>query len=158
MPKSIWDYPAELEIVQTRDFNAPIELVFDALTKPEHVRNWFAAFEDRVTVCDIDLRVGGDYHIVAVTPDGQECSFRGTYSVVESPTLTAQSWTFEGWDGVWADEVTELRERDGVTTITNTLRFRDQAGRDHMTKTDGQDDSWDKLDAYLGSLLAEDRV
>ena len=152
MPKSVWEYPNDLEIVQTREFKAPIELVFDVLTKPEHLRNWFAPFEDQLTVCDIDLRVGGEYHIVGVTPAGVECSFRGTYAEVEPPHRTAQSWTFEGWGDVWADEVTELTERDGVTTIVNTLTFRDQAGRDHMSKTDGQEDSWDKLDAYLQSL------
>src|SRR5262249_28763429 len=58
------EYPTDLEIVTTRQFDAPIQLVFDVLTKPEHVRNWFAAFEDKVTECSIDLRVGGDYRIV----------------------------------------------------------------------------------------------
>ncbi len=152
MPKSTWEYPNELEIVQTREFKAPIELVFDALTKPEHLRNWFAPFEDQMTVCDIDLRVGGEYHFVTVTPDGVECSFRGKFAEVEPPNRTAQSWLFDGWPDAWADEVTVLTERDGVTTIVNTLTFRDQAGRDHMQKTDGQEDSWDNLDAYLQTL------
>jgi uncharacterized protein YndB with AHSA1/START domain len=53
------------------------------LTKPEHVTKWFAPYEEKVTVCSIDLRVGGDYHIVFVTYDGRECSFRGTYLEVE---------------------------------------------------------------------------
>jgi uncharacterized protein YndB with AHSA1/START domain len=87
-----------------------------------------------------------------VTPEGVECSFRGTYTEVDPPTRTAQSWLFEGWPDAWADEVTELSETDGVTTITNTLTFRDRAGRAHMTKQDGQEDSWDKLAAYLRSL------
>ena len=72
------EFPSELEIVTTREFDAPLELVFDVLTKPEHVRNWFAPFMDQVTECSIDLCVGGNYHIVIVTPDGTECSFRGT--------------------------------------------------------------------------------
>ena len=46
-------YPGELEIVTTRQFDAPIELVFDVLTKPEHVRHWFAPFQDKMTVCSI---------------------------------------------------------------------------------------------------------
>ena len=53
------EYPNALEIVTTRQFDAPIELVFDVFTKPEHVRNWFAPFTDEVTECSIDLRVGG---------------------------------------------------------------------------------------------------
>jgi uncharacterized protein YndB with AHSA1/START domain len=154
---AVHEYPNALTLVTTREFDAPLELVFDVLTKPEHVRHWFAAFNDQVTVCEIDLRVGGDYHIVAVTPDGRECSFRGTYAEVERPTRTVQSWLFEGWPDAWADETTELRETDGVTTLTNTMVFRDQAGRDHMQKTDGQEDSWNKLEDYL-RLLVEQTV
>lgn len=56
---AVIEYPGELEIVTTREFDAPIGLVFDVLTKPEHVRHWFAFFEDKMTVCSIDLRAGG---------------------------------------------------------------------------------------------------
>jgi uncharacterized protein YndB with AHSA1/START domain len=123
------------------------------LTKPEHVRNWFAPFEDTVTVCEIDLRVGGHYHIVFVTGDGTECSFRGTYLEIEPPTRVVDTWLFEGWPDADAVETVELRDTDGVTTMTNTLAFRDEAGRDHMTKTDGWEDSFDKMEDYLLSLL-----
>ena len=85
---AVIDFPNELEIVTTREFDAPIELVFDVLTKPEHVSKWFAPFTCEVTECSIDLRVGGNYHIVFVTEDGTECSFRGTYLEVEPPTRT----------------------------------------------------------------------
>src|ERR1700691_4562774 len=71
----VGEFPSDLEIVTTREFDAPIGLVYDVLTKPEHVFKWFAPFEDKMTVCSIDLRVGGDYHMVVVTPDGEECSF-----------------------------------------------------------------------------------
>jgi uncharacterized protein YndB with AHSA1/START domain len=103
------EFPNELEIVLTREFDAPIELVFDVLTKPDHVRHWFAPFEDEMTVCSIDLRVGGKYHMVFVTDDGTECSFRGTYLEVEPPTRVVETWLFEGWpDAVarnsWSDE------------------------------------------------------
>jgi uncharacterized protein YndB with AHSA1/START domain len=57
---AVVEYPGELVIVTTREFDAPIELVFDVLTKPEHVRHWFAPFEDKMTVCSMDLRVGSD--------------------------------------------------------------------------------------------------
>jgi uncharacterized protein YndB with AHSA1/START domain len=149
---AVIEYPNELEIVTTREFDAPIELVFDVLTKPEHVRNWFAAFEDKVTECSIDLRVGGTYRIVSVTPDGRECAFRGTYLEVERPTRTVATWLFEGWPEAEAVESTDLSEADGVTTMTTSLAFRDQAGRDHMTRTDGQESSLDKLEDYLRSL------
>jgi uncharacterized protein YndB with AHSA1/START domain len=127
--------------------------VFDVLTKPEHVRHWFAPFQAEVTVCSIDLRVGGTYHIVFVTPDGTECSFRGTYVEVEPPTRTVSTWLFEGWPDAQAVETTELHETNGVTTLTMTLAFRDKAGRAHMTKSDGQEDSFNKMEDYLRSLL-----
>jgi uncharacterized protein YndB with AHSA1/START domain len=150
---SIIEFPSELEIVTTREFDAPIELVFDVLTKPEHVSNWFAPFMDQVTECSIDLRVGGNYHIVFVTPDGTECSFRGTYLEVEPPTRTVATWLFEGWPDAHAVETTELHETDGVTKLTMKLAFRDKAGRAHMTKSEGQEDSFNKMEDYLRSLL-----
>jgi len=151
-------YPSALEIVTTREFDAPLALVFDVLTKPEHVRNWFAPFTDQVTECSIDLHVGGDYHIVFMTEGGAECSFRGTYLEIEAPTRTVATWLFEGWPDAHAVETVELHEADGVTTMRMTLEFRDQAGRDHMTTHDGQEDSYDKLEDYLTSLLEQGAV
>jgi len=150
---SVVEFPSELEIVTTREFDAPLELVFDVLTKVEHVRNWFAPFKDQVTECSIDLRVGGDYHIVFVTPDGKECSFRGTYLEIDAPTRTVATWLFEGWPGADAVETVELHETDGVTTLTTRMAFRDEAGRAHMKTNDGQEDSFNKLEDYLTSLL-----
>ena len=150
---SVVEFPTELEIVTTREFDAPIELVFDVYTNPDHVRNWFAPFSCLVTECSIDLRVGGSYHIVFVTEDGRECSFRGTYLEVEPPSRLVATWLFEGWPDAHAVESVDLRETDGVTTLTTLLAFSDQAGRDHMSKHDGQEDSFDKLEDYLRSLL-----
>lgn len=106
-----------------------------------------------MTVCSIDLRVGGNYHMVFVTEDGTECSFRGTYTEVEPPIRTVETWLFEGWPDAEAVETVELNETDGVTKMTVKLAFRDQAGRDHMTKFDGQESSFDKMEDYLMSLL-----
>jgi uncharacterized protein YndB with AHSA1/START domain len=150
---SVIDYPSDLEILTTREFDAPLELVFDVLTKPEHVRNWFAPFTCEMTECSIDLRVGGSYHFAFVTEDGDECSFRGTYLEIEPPTRAVATWSFEGWPDAHAVESVDLHEADGVTTITMMLAFRDQAGRDHMTASDGQEDSFNKLEDYLRSLL-----
>jgi uncharacterized protein YndB with AHSA1/START domain len=154
---AVIEYPSALEILTTREFDVPIGLVFDVLTKPEHVRHWFAPFEDTMTVCSIDLRVGGKYHMVFVTSDGTECSFRGTYLEIEAPTRIVDTWLFEGWPGADAVETVELQESGGVTKVTMNLAFRDQAGRDHMTRTDGQEDSWDKMEDYLGSLVDASR-
>ena len=147
------EFPNDLEIVITRDFDAPIELVFDAHTKPEHVRKTIAPFGEEVTECSIDLRVGGNYHFVFVTDDGTECSFRGTFIEVEPPIRTVQTWLFEGWPDAEAVESMDLHEASGVTKMTYSLAFRDKAGRDHMTKFDGHAANFDNVEDLLRSLL-----
>jgi len=147
------EFPNELEVLITREFEAPIALVFDVFTKAEHVRKTFAPFGEEMAVCSIDLRVGGSYHFVMVTEDGTEMSFRGTYLEVEPPTRTVQTWLFEGWPDAEAVETMDLHETDGVTTLTWSLLFRDQAGRDHMTKYDGIEAGFDNVEVYLRSLL-----
>jgi uncharacterized protein YndB with AHSA1/START domain len=148
------EFPNELEVVLTREFDAPIELVFDVITKPEHVRNHIAPFGEEVTVCSIDLRVGGEYHIVFVTHEGRKMSFRGTYLEIERPTRSVQTWKFEGWPDAEAVETMDLQETGGVTKLTWSLAFRDKAGRDHMTKYDGLEANFDNVEDYLRSLLA----
>jgi len=155
---AVIEFPNDLDVVITREFDAPIRLVFDITTKPEHVRKTFAPFGEEVTVCSIDLRAGGNYHMVFVTPDGKECSFRGTYLEVEPPARIVQTWLFEGWPDAEAVETDTLKETDGVTRLTVTMVFRDKAGRDHMTKHDGQESSFDKLEDYLMSLLGKEET
>lgn len=150
---SVMEFPSDLEILHRGDFHAPIQLVFDVMTKREHLAKTFAPFGEEVTVCEIDLRVGGDYHFAFVADDGRECSFRGTFLEVEAPRRTVQTWQFEGWPGVEALESMDLEENAGVTTMTYRLTFRDQAGRDHMTKYDGLESNFDNVDAYIRSLL-----
>ena len=150
---AVVEFPSELEILTTREFDAPVGLVFDVLTKPEHVRKWFAPFEDQMTVCEVDLRVGGCYHFVFVTPDGTECSFRGTYLEIDPPARIVDTWLFEGWPDADAVETVDLHEAGVVTTLKMNLAFRDKAGRDHMTKFDGQESSFDKLEDYLRTQL-----
>ena len=146
--------PNPLEVVITREFAAPRQLVFDVMTKPEHLRKTIAPFGERVTACDIDLRAGGDYHYAFVPDGAAECSFRGTYLEVEAPAKTVATWRFEGWPGVEAVETMELRDVDGRTAMTWTLAFCDQAGRDRMTRTDGPESNFDQVEAYLRELLS----
>jgi uncharacterized protein YndB with AHSA1/START domain len=150
---AVVEHPGDLEIVAIREFDAPIGLVFDVLTKPEHVRKHVAPFGEEVTVCSIDLRVGGNSHFVFVTDGGRECSFRGTYLEVEPPSRIVGTWMFDGWPGVEAVESVDLDETDGVTKLTWKLAFKDQAGRDHWTKTDGLEANFDNVEDLLRALL-----
>jgi hypothetical protein len=72
---------------------------------------------------------------------------------VEAPTRKVQTWLFEGWPDADAVQSVDLHETDGVTKLTMRLAFRDKAGRDHMTESDGQEDSFNKMEDYLRSLL-----
>lgn len=144
------EFPSELEIVITREFNAPITLVFDVFTKPEHVTRWL--FDRELKECSIDLRVGGSYRYVFVTDDGTEMVFYGTYLEVEAPTRTLETWLYDGWPNADALETMDLHEADGVTTLTLMLAFSDQAGRDNMTKYDGLLESLDRVEEVLTGL------
>ena len=150
---AVVEFPSDLEVLITRRFDAPIALVFEVLTTPEHVRRWGATPPDRMTECSIDLRVGGEFRSSFVTADGTVFTFHGTYLEVEPPTRTVQTWHFNCWPDVEAVESMELEEADGVTTMAWRFAFHDQAGRDHMTGFNGQQDSLDEIEDILHPLL-----
>ena len=79
--------PSDREIVLTRLFDAPRRLVFDAMTKPEHVRRWWGKLDDKhsVPVCEIDLRPGGAWRFVGRGPEGDFPAFYGKYREVAPP-------------------------------------------------------------------------
>ena len=77
----------------------------------------------------------------------------GTYLEVRAADSYRPAWLFDGWPDAEAVETMDLHENRGVTTLTWSLVFRDQAGRDHMTKYDGIEAGFDNVEAYLGSLL-----
>lgn len=147
---SVIEFPNELEIVITREFDAPIALVFDVFTKPEHVTRWL--FDRELKECSIDLRVGGSYRYVFMTDDGNEMVFHGTYLEVERPTRTVETWLYDGWPDAEALESMDLHEAHGVTTLTLMLAFSDKAGRDNMTKYDGLLESLDRVEEVLAGL------
>jgi uncharacterized protein YndB with AHSA1/START domain len=142
-------------VTMQREFEAPAKLVFDALTKREHIRVWFPADDAPLHVCVIDLRVGGAYRYAWYAPGGQECSFRGTFLEIEPPTRIVSTWLFDGWPDDEAVETVTLSEDGGVTTMIDILDFRtpDHLG-DHFRVNDGAQASWDKLDDLLADLQA----
>ena len=71
--------PSDREIVLTRVFDAPRRLVFEAWTKPEHVRRWYGCGGYSLQVCEIDLRVGGAWRYTLRAPDGVTHTLQGTY-------------------------------------------------------------------------------
>ena len=154
------EFPNEHDVLVTRKFDAPIALVFDVLTRPEHVSRWGATGPDQMKECSIDLRVGGAYRSAFITGDGAEFVIQGTYLEVEPPTRTVETWLFNFWPDAEAVETMQLHETDGVTTLTIRKTFRDTAGRNHMVKAmsgpgadNGQQVSFDVMEDILKALL-----
>jgi uncharacterized protein YndB with AHSA1/START domain len=155
------EFPSDREALVTRKFDAPAELVFDVLTKPEHVRVWFGDGDEDLKICESDLRVGGKYRQVGVFANGVRCSFHGTYLEVERPVRTVATWVFDGRPDVEAVETVELHEQDGVTTMTVLIAFEDRASRDSTTWTapdgvraaDGMQGSYNNLEDHLATLV-----
>src|SRR5215469_1799398 len=129
---AVIDLPNDQEIVITREFDAPIALVFDVFTTRDRAEMAVSEGEE-LKVCTIDLRVGGNYHQVFAGEDGSEASFHGTYLEIEPPTRVVATWLYDGWPDAEAVESIDLHESQGVTTLTYRLAFRDQPGRDHLT-------------------------
>ena len=147
------EFPSDLEVLITRQFVAPMQLVYDVFTKAEHVRHTIAPFGEVVTECTYDTRVGGEYRFTFLNPDdGSDMTFHGEFLEVDPPAHIVDTWKFDGWPDVDAIETIDLSEADGVTTIKWNLAFADQAGRDHMKKFDGIEANFDNVEDYLNEL------
>ena len=104
------------EILFTRTFAAPRDLVFEVLTRTEHVRRWWCCMEGfTMPVCEIDLRVGGQWRYVMITPDGREVGFRGEYQEIERPARLVNTEIFEPFPNNPSVVTLTLEEKDGVT-------------------------------------------
>jgi uncharacterized protein YndB with AHSA1/START domain len=146
-------------VTMKRAFEAPMTLVFDALTKPEHISVWFPADDAPLHICEIELRVDGKYHFAWYAPGGAACSFRGTFLEIESPTRFVRTWLFEGWPDDEAVETVTLTEDDGITTMTEILDFKaPEHLADHFQENAGAQASYDKLDGLLADMPGESRL
>src|SRR5919106_4701436 len=115
--------PSDHEIRMTRVFNAPRDLVFEAMTKPEHVKKWWGCLGQgySVPVCEIDLRVGGAWRFVNRHPKG-EAAFHGEYREITPPSRLVFTEIFEEFPDTVSVVTTELTEEDGKTRMTATVR------------------------------------
>ena len=148
--------PSDQEIRLTRLFSAPRRLVFDAMTKPEHVKQWWGRLGEgySVPVCEIDLRPGGEWHFVWRRSDGSELDMRGEYREVEAPERLVST---ESWGGDWPETLNTLllTEEDGKTTLTSTMLYPSPETRDAALETgmkDGATVSFDRLAEYLRTM------
>lgn len=154
--------PSEREIALVRTFDAPRNLVFDAMTKPELVKQWLGGGGTfggwSFAVCEIDLRVGGKYRYVWHGPDGAKMGMGGVYREIVSPERIVCTEKFdESWYAGDAVDTTVFVEQHGKTTVTTTVRYASKEVRDGVLKSPmegGVAVSYDRLSEVLASTLA----
>jgi uncharacterized protein YndB with AHSA1/START domain len=149
--------PSDREITITRLFDAPRNLVFEAMTKPEHVRQWWGCLDERysVTECKIDLRVGGTWRFVGRGPDGQAPAFYGVYREIDPPGRLVYTEIFEPYPEVESVVTQILTEERGKTRITITSLYPSLEVRDMVLKTGmehGAALSYDRLEEVARQL------
>jgi uncharacterized protein YndB with AHSA1/START domain len=147
--------PSDTEILITRSFDAPAELVFDVWTTPEHVRNWWGWETDQMRVCEIDLRVGGGYRFVA-GDDDREVAFRGVYQEIDRPHRLVSTEVYEPYPESKSLNTMTLEEDDGVTTMRILVAHQTKEARDATIASGmerGLQHSLDRVDKILASEL-----
>jgi uncharacterized protein YndB with AHSA1/START domain len=150
--------PGEREIVMTRAFDAPSTLVFDAFTKPELIRRWLLGPPGwTMPVCEVDLRVGGRYRYVwQKEAKGVSMGMGGEFREIVAPERLVTTEKFdEAWYPGEAVSTIVLVQREGRTTLTNSVTYESREARDAVLKTGmetGVEASYDRLEEVLGSL------
>jgi uncharacterized protein YndB with AHSA1/START domain len=147
--------PADEQILITREFDAPKHLVYKAWTTPELVRRWWNAKRGEVTTCEIDLRVGGTWRFVMVTPDGTEVGFHGEYREIVPNERIVSTEVFEGMPEGAALNTMTFAERDGRTTLTILVEHSSKEHRDGHINSGmeaGMQDAMDLLEEVAVSL------
>jgi uncharacterized protein YndB with AHSA1/START domain len=150
--------PSHREIAMSRVFNAPRRLVFDALTKPELVKQWLLGpLGWSMPVCDINLKVGGTYRYVwKRDSDGTEMSSGGVFREIIAPDRIVATEKFEQpWNPGESTVTSTPVEHDSKTTLTMTVLYDSRETRDVVLKSgmeSGVAASYDRLAELLASL------
>jgi uncharacterized protein YndB with AHSA1/START domain len=146
--------PTDREIVMTRVFDAPRNLVFDAFSKPELLKRWFGPRGWSMVTCDVDLRVGGGFRFIMRGPDGKDLGMRGTYRELAPPDRSVHVESFDDYPGESQVTATFV-EKDGKTTLTATILYPSKDVRDIVIKSGmehGAAESYDKLAELLPAI------
>ncbi len=148
--------PSDREIVLTRLFDAPRRLVFDAMSKPEHVRRWWGQLGEgySVPICEIDFRPGGAWRFVNRHPKG-EAAFHGVYREINAPERVVFTEIFELFPDVESVVTSVLTEEAGRTRLTATCLYPSKDVRDMVVQSGmarGAGISYDRLEDLVREL------
>jgi uncharacterized protein YndB with AHSA1/START domain len=151
--------PTDEQILITREFDAPKDLVWKAWTTPELVERWWGAKRGEVTLAEIDLRVGGRWRYVAVTTDGGfEVAFHGEYREIVPNERLVSTEAYEGIPDPDANatlNTATFTEEDGRTTLTILVEAPSKEIRDAIIDSGmeaGMQDALDLLEEVAVSL------
>ncbi len=147
--------PGKQEIVISREFDAPRELVFKVFTDPELLPQWWGPRYLSTVVDKMDVRPGGQWRFLHRTPEGNEYAFHGVYHEVLAPERIIDTFEFEGLPetGHVTLETMRLVELPGGRTrlitqsVFQSIMDRDAALQSGMES--GINDTYDRLSELL---------
>jgi uncharacterized protein YndB with AHSA1/START domain len=145
--------PSDREIQMTRRFDAPRQLVFEAMTRPEHVKRWWGILDadHSVPVCEIDLRVGGTWRFVNRFLGG-EVVFYGVYREIAPPDRLVYTEIFAQYPDQESLITTVFTEENGQTRLTATCLYPSRETRDIVMQSGmekGAALSYDRMENLL---------
>jgi uncharacterized protein YndB with AHSA1/START domain len=146
--------PADEQILITREFDAPKELVYKAWTTPELVKRWWSGERGEVTLAEIDLRVGGTWRYV-MKGEGFEVGFHGEYQEIVPNERIVSTEVFEGMPDAASVNTLTLTETDGRTLLTILVQHSSKEHRDGHVNSGmegGLQESLDALERVVRSL------
>jgi len=151
---------SEREVTITRIFDAPARLLFDAYSKPEHIKQWFGPIGWPVTLCEMDFRVGGKFRFAMTGPSGrQNTPFGGTYREIIPNRKIVYDNGFET-EGAGRMLVTvSFDEHDGRTTLTIHTVFESIAMcKSHTSRgfEQGTNSGLDQLGERVAAMAAQE--
>lgn len=150
--------PSDCEILITRDFAAPRQLVFDAFTKPELVRRWLLGPDGwTMPICEIDLRVGGVYrYLWRKESTGMEMGMGGEFREIVAPRLLVATEKFDqAWYAGEAIDTTIFLENGAITRIELTVLYESKEARDTAARSgmeQGMAAGYSRLEELLSTL------
>jgi len=150
----IFAEPGKQEIVLTRVFDAPRDLVFKTWTDPTMIPRWWGPRYLTTTVDRMDARSGGGWRFVQRAPDGSEYAFHGVYHDVTSPRTLVSTFEFEGMPGHVALETGTFDDIGGKTKLTVRSVFQSLEDRDGMLQS-GMEQGATETTERFAELLAE---
>ena len=147
--------PSDTEILITREFNAPKHLVYEAWTKPEHIKRWWAGLRGETTLVEVDLRVGGMWRYVMVANEGFEVAFHGEYREIVPNERIVSTEVYEGFPDGEALNTLTFEEVDGRTTLSILVEHSCKEHRDAHIESGmegGMQEAMDALEQIAISL------